>query len=294
MTNTTNIELWWDSTKLLPRQSTARGSRGAIDPVDFGEAFITRWPQPIPYGHGAYERGWVAAEPRRGVMVVLSKCRDEDDSFDEIEALNAIFRVDTTVDLRLRTEHYGGGTYWDRYLSVRRVVAPSWASGSGERTVHLGQTGGAVVRYPVMWEALYPWWRLYGTADTDAVDLRTTLQSTVISVSGDVWVGALFDLASLSATWTSILITNATTGPEGESGGSITWGDSVGFSNGDELDYKHTEPHLVTWEDGTTVNDTGYIKLWPGSNTIQVTGTKSAGTPSADVVNVTWRPAYQG
>lgn len=281
---TTTMEVHWGATQLHPIQTTARGKRW-LAAQDYGEASISRWLQPVPYGHGSYERGWVAAKPRRGFIEVMAKTRDEGDAFDEIEALDAIFSLNVIHELKLVLPVHGGGSR-SRILDVRRVGADSFGFGAGHEL--LGSFSGGVVRYRVPFEAALPFWRKEA-ADTDTnLSVQVTTDSQAIAVDGDVPVGLKVTLSNLVGTWTSLTITNTTAGPEGEDGGALIWTATGGFNNADVLDFKRTEPHVVTVASGSLLSATSYIRLWPGSNTIEAIG---VGGTSGDIT-LEWDPRY--
>lgn len=275
MSASTDLKVDWvyDATtvQLLPRVAGTYGYRQLVNPLDFGTADMTRWLDPIPFGTGVVERGYVFDRPRRVRMGVHIAAGTERKAWSEWEDLQGNFRADREGKIRLRYTEADGPTERDRYLLARRVMfdTMSWPG----ITTFKGAYSGGVLRTHLELEATYPHWRSY-TGSTDTVAISTSSTPITITNSGHFPIGLKFALSALVGTWTSITISNATNGPGGatvDPGGTVVWTDA-GFSNSDEIDWRYTDPSLVTWTSGSTLGATSHIVLWPGINTVSVVG----------------------
>lgn len=287
------IEIYWEygsgptQVQLYPRVAGTYGYRQLVDPTNFGTAQMNRFTDPVPFGPGTVERGYVFDKPRSVVLALHIQAGTERKAFSELEDLEAAFRADREGNLRLKYTENDGPTVRDRYLTCRRTDFQSW--GSPSATMFKGAHSGGVLRVIYQLEAVYPHWRTY-TAETDTASLSTVSQNIIITNDGHYPIGVKVGLSALVGSWTSVAITNNTAGPQGASiqgSGTVTWSHTTGFSNGDELDWRHTYPHLVTQTDGNT-GATDELTLWPGSNDIDVVGV--GGT--SGTVTFTWKEAW--
>lgn len=288
------IEVYWEygsgsptSVQLLPYTSGTYGSRQLVNPTDFGVAEMDRWLQPVPFGPGQLERGYVFSKPRRITLTIHIIAGSERKAWAEWEDFNSHFRPDREGKLRLKYYEESGPTQRDRYLLCRRVAVPT-VSWPGRHTM-LGSYDGGQLRMRMELEATYPHWLDYAD-DTDSVSISTTPQNVSIDNPGDFPVGLKMTLASLSGSWTSITIQNATTIPApypNTADDTVTWSHGSGFSGGDYLDWRHTLPYVVEVTDGV-ISATGNLALWPGTNSVVVTG--AGGTSGTG--NLEWAGAF--
>lgn len=276
-----DFSVYWEygagptSVQLLPRTSGTYGIRQAVYPVNLGAVAPSRALVPVPFGSGVVEQGYWFDKSRQVQLLLKVIAGTERRAWSEWEDLQSHFRVDRLGKLRIKYYEADGPTQRDRYLECRRVHVPTmdWPGSTG----FVGHYEGGQITFGLVLEASYPHWRDYSETTTDTCDILTGGGDTItINNPGHFPIGFKFTLSSLVGNWTQISIANTTSGDfQGEgavSAGTITWSHGTAFANSDYVDWRHTDPHLVTMNDGN-VSATSNGVLWPGDNSITVIGT---------------------
>lgn len=148
---------------------------------------------------------------------------------------------------------------------------------------------GGQFKLPVVVACPFPFWRRYTAASTTvAINDVGTAATVTVNNEGDVPIGAWFEYTGAGGgALTTLTIANQTTGPEGDSGGTLVW-TGAGFANGAYIDWRHTDPAIPAVSAGSVAAG-GYVILWPGPNTVQV----YANANVADVMTIYWRDAWE-
>jgi hypothetical protein len=276
----------WGAQTFHPVTTMTHGKVLLLD-QDWGDAPVQIKTQPAAYGWGSIELSVSLPETRTGGFVLLCQCGTEAKAWSMLDAIKALIRPSLApVTLTNAFANQAGAV--SRYLKVRttRCPAMSWLDGSPPTFV--GKESAGNIKLPVIWQTVEcPLFRST-TAATDTVALSTAKQTKTIVNAGEWPIGLRLDLSDIVGTWTSILITNTTAGPNGESGGVLVWSDAA-LANADYLDWRYTNLKWPVWTAGNAVlAATAYIILWPGSNSIEFTGV--GGT--SGTITATWREMW--
>lgn len=272
----------------LHPEATATYAKRRLERMDWGAAPITRKTRPLPWGYGEEEELVVISGSRVVTFQLLSRCGTEAKAWDEYEELRSELRTSQAA-MTLRRRFDTGSATIDRMLKVRSLLSGgmSWLVDGRPRFV--GRESMGVIRTPIILETIdMPLFRLYTPSAATAVAIGGG--ATTVNNPGQWPVGAKLVTASLVGSYTQLVISNATTGPKSESGGGITWNNASNFSNGDTIDWRYTDHKVVDVQNGTLGNWGGdFIVLWPGDNSITITGT---GGTSGNV-NISVDPLYE-
>lgn len=286
-----------NSYDLYPRTTLANGTqRQIVDPLDLGEVAVTRFLQPVPFGPGQIELGFVYDKPRRVAFEIHSRCATEDKAFKEFKALTYAFNPSGNADgpatpLWLRVDWTDTDGAVSRYLEVRPVRMPGFGWGVGGRASFKGLYSAGVLRYPVELEALYPFWRDHTpTTHSSMSSFHSTPQVVNIAGSGNVAVGVRVEILAITGSCTALSVVNSATGNDGEGGGALNWSKAGGFTAGDYIDYRYTDPSVVTVSAGV-LSATDYLRLFHLA-TNDLTCTKVTGSPSNLKLSFTYRWAW--
>jgi len=287
----TSEAVYIDGTQLHPK-TTSGGVDRLLLAQDWGAVKIGGKKTPAPYGIGSQvEIAYFPVGSRRVRLELMSKAASEALAWAEYEAIKDLVRASRAPLTLRRTFSSGAGpTTQDRRLIVRAASHPAMSWLTGGRPQFVGRESQGRIRFPLIFDTTEnPFWEENGTPPTSTVALATTTQTVSITNSGDWPIGAKIALSALAGSWTSITITNNTTGPNGESGGSIQWSDTV-FANGDTFDWRYTDRNQVTWQSGSSIGNPSVINfvLWPGANSVDVIGVGG----SSGTVTFTYLPLY--
>lgn len=274
--------------QLHPRIAGTYGNRWLVD-EDWGSAALEHFRHPAGFGGGQVYMGWGLPEERKGRFTILYKASTERTAQAALEEMKLALRV-SRGPVKLVREYYEstGPTQRRQYLEVVLSEDPamSWIRG---RPSLVGLYSAGQLELPVMWEtSRFPLFRAY-TEETDTVSISTTLQNKNITNSGEYPIGLKFTLSGLGGNWTQITVINTTAGPNGESGGTVTW-TRTNFANSDYFDWRHTDPSVVDLDSDTALSNPGTASLWlwPGVNALTVQGvggTSGTGT-------IAWREHF--
>ena len=298
---TTGIAIYYEtgsggsSTQLFPRQNGDNGTRGIVDPLDLGGVEITRFLQPVPFGPGQIELGYVYDKPRRVSFDINSRCASEANALQEFRDLSDLFNPTgprgNAAPFWLRADWTEGPDPVSRYLAVRPLARPGLGWGVGGRASFKGLYSAGVLRFPVELEALYPFWRDYTALTSDtALSFHSTPRTVVITTPGDVTIGCRIEILAVTGSCTAISVASSATGVDGEAGGTLNWSKGSAFTAGDYVDFRYSDPSVVTISAGV-LSATDYLRLFHStSNTL--TFTKVTGSPSNLTARVTYRRAW--
>jgi len=276
----------WNGTTIHPRTSATYADR-LLTGQDWGVVGVERETDDVAYGYGQIERSYSPTAQRTVAFEMLSFCGSEANAWEEYQELQDLVRP-SRAPVTLTREYTDGGGTVSQTLTVRAIGVPSMSWLTDGRPRFVGPESAGVLRTPIVAQTTeVPFFA--GSEESDTVSLSTSKQTKGITNGGHWPIGVKFVLSSLVGTWTSILITNTTTGPQSESGGTVTWADTT-FANTDYLDWRHDDWKYVDWSDGNTISNPGTasLVLWPGSNNIEVTGT--GGT--SGTVTIYWTELY--
>lgn len=273
-----------NSSQIFPRQTVTNGKRGIVEPFDLGIVELTRFLQAVPFGPGQIELGFVYDKPRRVSFDINSRCGSEAAALEELKDLNYLFNPGGNADgpatpLWLRVDWTDSTGAVSRYLDVRRLSVPGLGWGASGRVAFKGKYSAGVLRYPVELEALYPFWRDYDqTSHISMPSFHTTPQTASIAGSGDITVGLRVQILAITGSCTAISIANSATGDNGEGGGTLNWSKGSTFIVGDYVDFRYTDPSVVTVGAGV-LGATDYLRLFH-TTTNALLCTKVTGSPS--------------
>jgi len=281
----------WGAAQLHPAYAATYGTRKLLG-QHWGKVPINHLTRPAAYGWGEIYQGTVITGARQGVFDLMSFCGSEANAWSEFEAIKQLIRP-SLAPITLTKAWTDAGGAVSRTLKVKVVDCPetSWLVEDAPRFI--GPESRGIIRFPISWQTTEtPFFR--GAAESDTTILSTTIQTKSITNGGHWPIGLKLVISGITGVeaWTSLLVTNSTTGPNGESGGSFTWTPATPkFVNTDYIDWRFTSLAYVTQTTGTSIlaPGTANIILWPGANTLQFTG--FGGTTPA-VITVWWQEMF--
>lgn len=282
-----------NAAQLYPLNTVTNGQRIIVEPFDLGLVEVTRFLQAVPFGPGQIELGFVYDKPRRVSFDIHSRCGTEAKALEELKDLNYLFNPGGNADAPatpqwLRVDWTDSTGAVSRYLEVRRLSVPGLGWGAGGRVAFKGKYSAGVLRYPVELEALYPFWRDHSpTTHSSMSSFHTTPQTVNITGDGDVTVGVKVEILAITGSCTALSVANSATGDNGEGGGTLNWSKGSTFAGGDYIDYRYTDPSVVTVSAGV-LSASDYLRLFHNA-TNALLCTKVTGSPSNLKLAFTYR-----